>query len=567
MREHSTETQETLPWRLRIFEKFPNQPQMITLNRLPSEFSVPKIRESFMKQFLGDDYFDDLHKANKQQANNKKDNLETDGPSSGANQLRFTKGKNLEIISENDGNTELYGFFDVENLKASFSRHKYDETRKVPLLKRLNDNLRLQRAYRDDMKKAMLLTNIIASSNNQRSLTMDSANQNGPSTAMLSGDHFKRTHVNKNMLKNNMLHNGSSTHGKINLLNRSNLQSFNNSVHTDIDFKMYQFKKQQAELKRNQLEEDLKENHPFFDKPLFTIGRESNIRNLCKIIVEARYHKKNLTRIPLVFMKKQYKQIHKFFGLVTYLDWIMISITITSCISIAFESPHERIYDNWKLQVAEYLFVISMSIEIILKSCAYGFLFTPNALLKDFGGFLDLFIYLISLIFLIVMPNEVETNSGAQMLLLLRCFRPLRIFTLVPHMRKVIYELCRGFKEIMLVTILLVVLIFIFANYGIQIYGGKLARCNDVRIHTKKDCVGLYRRNLFVSKLKLDNKTIPSIWVPRVWSNPYNFNFDTIGNSMLALFEVLSLEGWLEVRDVIIDRMGSVSDVLLISAT
>jgi len=28
---------------------------------------------------------------------------------------------------------------------------------------------------------------------------------------------------------------------------------------------------------------------------------------------------------------------------------------------------------------------------------------------------------------------------------------------------------------------------------------------------------------------------------------------------MLALFEVLLLEGWLEIRDIIMDRMGSVS--------
>ena len=28
---------------------------------------------------------------------------------------------------------------------------------------------------------------------------------------------------------------------------------------------------------------------------------------------------------------------------------------------------------------------------------------------------------------------------------------------------------------------------------------------------------------------------------------------------MLALFEVLSLEGWLEIRDIIMDRMGPVS--------
>ncbi|CAF4835139.1 unnamed protein product, partial [Rotaria socialis] len=28
------------------------------------------------------------------------------------------------------------------------------------------------------------------------------------------------------------------------------------------------------------------------------------------------------------------------------------------------------------------------------------------------------------------------------------------------------------------------------------------------------------------------------------------------GSAMLALFEVLSLEGWLEIRDIIMDRMG-----------
>ncbi len=32
---------------------------------------------------------------------------------------------------------------------------------------------------------------------------------------------------------------------------------------------------------------------------------------------------------------------------------------------------------------------------------------------------------------------------------------------------------------------------------------------------------------------------------------------------MLALFEVLSLEGWLEVRDVIIERVGPVSSHLI----
>ncbi len=44
-------------------------------------------------------------------------------------------------------------------------------------------------------------------------------------------------------------------------------------------------------------------------------------------------------------------------------------------------------------------------------------------------------------------------------------------------------------------------------------------------------------------------------------ANPRNFNFDNIGNAMQALFEVLSLEGWLEVRDVIIERVSPVSQL------
>ncbi len=35
------------------------------------------------------------------------------------------------------------------------------------------------------------------------------------------------------------------------------------------------------------------------------------------------------------------------------------------------------------------------------------------------------------------------------------------------------------------VSILLIVLMFVFASYGVQLFGGKLARCNDRNITTK----------------------------------------------------------------------------------
>lgn len=41
---------------------------------------------------------------------------------------------------------------------------------------------------------------------------------------------------------------------------------------------------------RNQIQDDLRENHPFFDTPLFAVGRESKVRKICQIIVNAKYN-------------------------------------------------------------------------------------------------------------------------------------------------------------------------------------------------------------------------------------------------------------------------------------
>lgn len=198
----------------------------------------------------------------------------------------------------------------------------------------------------------------------------------------------------------------------------------------------------------------------------------------------------------------------------------MIIITTMSCCSMLFEEPEYRVYDHTSLQVMEYVFVISMSFELALKTLADGLLFTPKALVRDVGGVTDLFIYTISLVFLLWMPSQVQPRSKEQLIYILRCIRPLRIFSLVPHMRRVVYELCRGFKEILLVSVLLMFLMFVFACYGVHLFGGKLARCNDPEILKREDCVGVFQKGLYVTNMKLGegpDDPVPIILVPRVW--------------------------------------------------
>ncbi|VDN28195.1 unnamed protein product [Gongylonema pulchrum] len=134
---------------------------------------------------------------------------------------------------------------------------------------------------------------------------------------------------------------------------------------------------------------------------------------------------------------------------------------------------------NIHLKITDYLFVLFMTLELLVKILANGLFFTPKAAVRDFGGLMTIFIYVTSLAFLTCMPRHVEINSFNQLLLIFRAMRPLRIYTLVPHIRRVVVELFRGFREILLVTILLVVIMFIFASVGVQIVGGKLAACND----------------------------------------------------------------------------------------
>lgn len=85
-----------------------------------------------------------------------------------------------------------------------------------------------------------------------------------------------------------------------------------------------------------------------------------------------------------------------FLGLVTCLDWLMILVTTLSCISMMFETPIYRVMETPALQIAEYVFVCFMSMELALKILADGVFFTPKAYMKDVAAILDIFVYVVS---------------------------------------------------------------------------------------------------------------------------------------------------------------------------
>ncbi|VVC97367.1 unnamed protein product [Leptidea sinapis] len=334
-RQQSAEIKESLPFRLRIFEKFPDSPQMTRLHKVPGDFNLPK----------GDEEF---------------------GMAGGP----IGRGVAGDI------SRRAFEYIGVDKIAFPYRKRCLVKTLVV--------------APPSQRPSSALRRHVVASIINR------------------FGSRSIRRSVRSGSIKLKQTYEHLLENGDIGAASRVVPSSRARPPYLDI--RLLQAKRQQAEMRRNQREEDLRENHPFFDTPLLLVPRESRFRKICRAIVDARYDARLRDPVTGNERKVHYKSFQS-----VYLIFIYI-----------------------KIFIAEYGFVIFMSFELALKILADGLFFTPKAYLKDAAAVLDVFIYIVST--------------------------------------------------------LLILLMFVFASYGVQLYGGR--------------------------------------------ANPKRFNFDNIGDALLTLFEV-----------------------------
>jgi hypothetical protein len=80
-----------------------------------------------------------------------------------------------------------------------------------------------------------------------------------------------------------------------------------------------------------------------------------------------------------------------------------------------------------------------------------------------------------------------------------------------------------------------------------------LAFCNDPTIATREDCFGEFEMPITQSRefIPMEENFDDVILVPRVWfSNARDYPFSNVLYAFVTLFNLLTLEGWLEVRDL-----------------
>lgn len=507
-----------LPMRLRVFERFRDDPRLVKMGRIKtsSDFSTPKIRDSFMKKYI--------------------DSSSLDYPLGSDPRLRVT---------------------DVEHLKRRRTT--------VPM-KLLNSTISEVDKLSKFVRKQSSITALINDSNRRRTYALLSPTELSPRNAVTG---------NKQVVASTSVFRSASRRfrsrqppspkptpqGGVKQVMRiasqatglhSQITQDDSNIGKDFDIQWVRVKREEAQRKRKAQEEKLRENHPYFDQPLFSLQRDSWLRRFLQTMVNARYtippgYRERASRNHIITLER----LHRCFASQTYMEWIMIIVTLVSCVAMMLETPTQRTFVRTSTEVIEYIFVVAMSLELGVRILADGLIFTPNAVIQNFGGVMDVFIYFVALAYVTWQPHPIPARSGPQVLMVLRCLRPLRLVTLVPKMQQVILELVGGYKEILKVSALQFMLMFIFASYGVQVFSGKFGSCNDQIIKERARCIDTFEIDIATPRTLRDLPGTSRIRVPRVWKNPRNFDFDNVLHAFLALFEVLSLEGWLEVRDVI----------------
>ncbi|XP_065103146.1 calcium channel, voltage-dependent, L type, alpha 1S subunit, b [Paramisgurnus dabryanus] len=236
------------------------------------------------------------------------------------------------------------------------------------------------------------------------------------------------------------------------------------------------------------------------------------------------------------------KFCHRIVNHTTFTNIILLFILLSS-ISLAAEDPIDpRSFRNKVLAYADIVFTTVFTIEIVLKMTVYGAFLHEGSFCRNSFNILDLIVVGVSLL---SMGMESSTISVVKILRVLRVLRPLRAINRAKGLKHVVQCMFVAVKTIGNIVLVTLLLDFMFACIGVQLFKGKLYSCTDPLQNTEIDCQGTFIKHVQSS---LHDMEIHE----RKWVNN-NFNFDNVLNGMLALFTISTFEGWPELLYTAID--------------
>ncbi|XP_053710646.1 sodium channel, voltage-gated, type I like, alpha b isoform X4 [Synchiropus splendidus] len=248
-----------------------------------------------------------------------------------------------------------------------------------------------------------------------------------------------------------------------------------------------------------------------------------------------------------------------------WFESFIIFMILLSSGALAFEDVYieQRRTIKTVLEYADKVFTYVFILEMLLKWVAYGFVkyFTnawcwldflivdvrvlrTHSLFSDFDRFINdvPFCSQVSLVSLIANALGYSELSAIKSLRTLRALRPLRALSRFEGMRVVVNALLGAIPSIM--NVLLVCLIFwlIFSIMGVNLFAGKYYYCVNTTsgeifpvdvVNNKSEC-----QNLVNDSAR--------------WKN-VKINFDNVGAGYLALLQVATFKGWMDIMYAAVD--------------
>ncbi|XP_071396116.1 sodium channel, voltage-gated, type I like, alpha b isoform X7 [Centroberyx affinis] len=223
-----------------------------------------------------------------------------------------------------------------------------------------------------------------------------------------------------------------------------------------------------------------------------------------------------------------------------WFESFIIFMILLSSGALAFEDIYieQRRTVKTVLEYADKVFTYVFILEMLLKWVAYGFVkYFTNA-----WCWLDFLIVDVSLVSLVANALGYSELSAIKSLRTLRALRPLRALSRFEGMRVVVNALLGAIPSIM--NVLLVCLIFwlIFSIMGVNLFAGKYYHCVNTTtdeilpidvVNNRSDCLALVNDSARWKNVKI--------------------NFDNVGAGYLALLQVATFKGWMDIMYAAVD--------------
>ncbi|KAG5832420.1 hypothetical protein ANANG_G00290970 [Anguilla anguilla] len=250
-------------------------------------------------------------------------------------------------------------------------------------------------------------------------------------------------------------------------------------------------------------------------------------------------------------------------------------VILLNCVTLGMFQPCEdlKCKSDWCtiLQAFDDCIFAFFAVEMVIKMLALG-IFGSKCYLGDTWNRLDFFIVMAGML-----EYSLEGhNASLSAIRTVRVLRPLRAINRVPSMRILVTLLLDTLPMLGNVLLLCFFVFFIFGIVGVQLWAGLLRnRCflqDDLKTRYNLSELSPYYRqeegedNPFICSSARDNGMLRCHSLPPVKGagpsapspsppepGPGAVNFDNIGYAWIAIFQVITLEGWVDIMYYVMD--------------